>query len=213
MDYPVVLKVEFPERLSRLTTFFRAFMLIPQAFVFIFISIAAWAILFISWWAILFTARYPDVFFNFIVWWLRWGARLTGYVYLLTDKYPPCSGAEIPDYPVVLDVERPGELSRLTSFFRFPIFPSFSWDWGGGFQLQWQPGAGMPMTIPHVIVLYFLGIAAGVILFLSWWAILFIGRYPQVFFDFITWYFRWSTRVTGYAWLVTDKYPPFSGSE
>ena len=213
MDYPVVLKVEFPERLSRLTTFFRGFMLIPQVFVFIFVSIAAWAILFISWWAILFTARYPDVFFNFIVWWLRWGARLTGYVYLLTDKYPPFSGAEIPDYPVVLDVERPGELSRLTSFFRFPIFPSFSWDWGGGFQLQWQPGAGMPMTIPHVIVLYFLGIAAGVILFLSWWAILFIGRYPQVFFDFVTWYFRWSTRVTGYAWLVTDKYPPFSGSE
>ena len=37
MDYPVTLKVEFPERLSRLTTFFRLFMLIPQALFYIYL--------------------------------------------------------------------------------------------------------------------------------------------------------------------------------
>jgi hypothetical protein len=93
------------------------------------------------------------------------------------------------DYPVTLTVEFPERLSRLTTFFR--IF----------------------MIIPHYIVLYFISIAAGVIVFLAWWAILFIGRYPKVFFDFVTWWFRWNTRVLAYYYLLTDKYPPFTGSE
>ena len=33
MDYPVTLKVEYPEKLSRLTTFFRAFTAIPIAII------------------------------------------------------------------------------------------------------------------------------------------------------------------------------------
>lgn len=213
MNYPVTLTVEYPERLSRLTTFFRLFMLIPQYFVFAFVSIAAWVILFLSWWAILFTSRYPEVFLNFITWWLRWYARLGGYSYLLTDKYPPFSGRVVADYPIIFEVEPPGKLSRLTTFFRFPIIPMPTWILGEGWRLQWQPTPGMPMAIPHYIVLCFISIAGGIILFLSWWAILFIGRYPRVFFDFITWWFRWGMRVTGYVYLITDKYPPFSGSE
>ena len=94
MDYPVTLKVEYPERLSRLTTFFRLFMLIPHAIVLYFISIAGGIIVFISWWAILFTGKYPKGLFDFVVWWFRWSTRFAGYAYLLTDKYPPFSGSE-----------------------------------------------------------------------------------------------------------------------
>jgi hypothetical protein len=90
-------------------------------------------------------------------------------------------------YPVELNVEYPENLSRLTTFFR-----------------------GI-MVIPHLIVLYFIEIAAGVILFLSWWAILFTGKFPKSFFDFMVWSFRWMTRVNGYTYLLTDKYPPFTG--
>ena len=93
------------------------------------------------------------------------------------------------DYPVTLTVKFPKKLSRLTTFFRFF------------------------MLIPHYIVLYFINIAAGVILFISWWAILFTGRYPKTLFEFIVWCFRWLTRYTGYAYFLTDKYPPFTGSE
>jgi hypothetical protein len=213
MAYPVTLKVEFPKKLSRLTTFFRLFMLIPQYFVFLFVSIAAWVIMFLSWWAILFTGRYPRVFFDFVTWWVRWGARLTGYAYLLTDKYPPFSGREEAGYPIVLGVKAPGELSRLTTFFRLPLIPMPNFSLAKGWEIQWQPSAGMPMTIPHVIVLYFINIASFVILFLAWWAILFTGKYPRVFFDFITWWFRWEMRVYAYSYLLTDKYPPFTGTE
>jgi len=213
MDYPVTLKVGYSDRLSRLTTFFRFFMLIPQYFIFYFVSIAAYVVMFLAWWAILFTGRYPEVFFNFITWWLRWAARLTGYSYLLTDRYPPFSGKVEADYPIIFEVESPEKLSRLTTFFRLPVIPMPVMILGDGWRWQIQPTAGLPMALPHYIVLWFISIAASIILFLSWWAILFTGRYPRVFFDFITWWFRWGMRIYGYVYLVTDKYPPFSGSE
>ncbi len=92
------------------------------------------------------------------------------------------------EYPIRLQVDYAEKLSRLTTFFRIILI------------------------IPHYVVLYFLGIAAQVIIFIAWWAILFTGRYPRSFFDFVTWYWRWMVRVTGYLYLLTDKYPPFSGN-
>ncbi len=90
------------------------------------------------------------------------------------------------NYPITFDAEFPDKLSRLTTFFRYF------------------------MVIPQMVVLYLVGIAAGVVLFISWWAILFMGRYPKWAFDFVSGYLRWSTRVSGYSYYLTDKYPPFS---
>jgi hypothetical protein len=92
MQYPIELNVQYPEKLSRLTTFFRLIMAIPQYIILYFISIAAGIILVISWFAILFTGRFPRSLFNFMTWYFRWNVRFSGYMYLLTDKYPPFSG-------------------------------------------------------------------------------------------------------------------------
>ena len=89
-------------------------------------------------------------------------------------------------YPITFGAEYPGKMSRLTTFFR------------------------IIMIIPQMFILYFLAIAAGVIAFIAWFAILFTGKYPKGMFDFYVGYMRWSTRVTGYMYLLTDKYPPFS---
>jgi len=90
-EYPITFDAEYSERLSRLTTFFRCIMVIPQLIVLCFIEIAAAVVLFISWWAILFFGRYPRWAFNFVSGYLRWPLRVTGYTYYLTDKYPPFS--------------------------------------------------------------------------------------------------------------------------
>jgi hypothetical protein len=67
------------------------------------------------------------------------------------------------------------------------------------------------LAIPHYIVLFFLDIAAVVVIIVAWFAILFTGRYPRGMFDFVAGVIRWHNRVIGYALtLVTDRYPPFS---
>ena len=64
--------------------------------------------------------------------------------------------------------------------------------------------------IPHYIVLFFLDIAAFVVVIVAWFAILFTGTYPRGMFDFVEGVIRWNVRVAGYALvLITDQYPPF----
>ena len=92
------------------------------------------------------------------------------------------------EYPVTFEVEYPERLSRLLIF------------------VKWL------LVIPHLIVLYFYGIVVGIVMFLSWWAILFTGRYPKGMFDMVVGYYRWSARVNAYAGLLRDEYPPFSGT-
>lgn len=66
------------------------------------------------------------------------------------------------------------------------------------------------LVIPHVFVLYFLAIAAGVVAFLGWWGALFMGRLPDFAVSYLTGFTRWITRVHAYLMLLTDIYPPFS---
>ena len=91
MEYPITINFDYQEKLSRLTTFFRAIMVIPQSIVVYFIGIAAIVVAFIAWWAILFTGRYPKWAFDFVAGYVRWYTRVVGYYFLLTDKYPPFS--------------------------------------------------------------------------------------------------------------------------
>ena len=49
--------------------------------------------------------------------------------------------------------------------------------------------------------------------FCAWFAILFTGRYPDGMYEFVAGFLRYSTRVNGYSYLVTDEYPPFDGAE
>jgi hypothetical protein len=66
------------------------------------------------------------------------------------------------------------------------------------------------LAIPHFIVLYFLGIAAAVVVFIGFFAVLFTGKWPDGLRTFLLGYYRWSYRVWGYTTLLVDRYPPFS---
>ncbi len=99
MSYPVKFDVEYPEKLSRgillLRTFFAwIYVMIPHGFMLFFFSIAAFFVLFIAWWAILFTGKFPKDMFYFIVRWTRWQTNVNAYMMMLTDKYPPFTGRE-----------------------------------------------------------------------------------------------------------------------
>ena len=89
-------------------------------------------------------------------------------------------------YPLRFDVEYPEELSRWLIFVK------------------------LLLAIPHFIILWALGIAAFVMGFIAFFAILFTKRYPRGLFDFIVGYRRWDYRVNAYTGLLRDEYPPFS---
>lgn len=100
------------------------------------------------------------------------------------------------EYPVRLDVQRQEEQSRVTNF---PLFI--------GTIIR------SILLIPHLIILYFLGIVASIIYFIATFAILFTGRYPRGLFNFYVGYMRWTANVYGYFFSAYDKYPQFSMEE
>ncbi len=96
-DSLVVFDIPYPERLGRghllLRTFFGwLYCAIPHGFVLIFRGIATFVLVFLAWFAVLFTGRYPEKWHRFNVGTLRWNLRLNMYLLFLSDKYPPFSG-------------------------------------------------------------------------------------------------------------------------
>jgi hypothetical protein len=88
--------VDFPYpdalQLNRWYPLVKWFLAIPHWIVLYFLSIGAAVCVFIAWFAILFTGRYPRVLFDFVVGVNRWWLRVYAYAFLLiTDQYPPFS--------------------------------------------------------------------------------------------------------------------------
>ncbi|MGO9030097.1 MAG: DUF4389 domain-containing protein [Acidimicrobiales bacterium] len=66
------------------------------------------------------------------------------------------------------------------------------------------------LAIPQAFVLYFVGLAAFVVLVIGWFGALFTGRLPRFAVDFLSGFLRWETRYFAYLFFLTGKYPPFS---
>lgn len=63
---------------------------IPHYIILAFLFIGAVGAFIIAWFAILFTGRYPQGLFDYVVGVMRWAVRVSGYAFLLvTDIYPP----------------------------------------------------------------------------------------------------------------------------
>jgi hypothetical protein len=183
--YPVRFDVDYPEKLSRLSTLARLILAIPQLLVVYALGMVTGIVTFIAWFAILFTGRYPKGLFDMVVSFNRWTANVYAYLALLRDEYPPFS----PDpgrYPVTYEVDYPEKLSRWLIF------------------VKWF------LAILHQIVLQFLGFFAFLFGVFAWFAILITGRYPRPVFNYIAGVMRWYFRVAAYTALLRDEFPPFS---
>lgn len=185
--YPFALDVDPAQSQSRLTVFFRLLMVIPHIIIIYFLQIAVQVVTLLGWFAILFTGKYPAGMLSFSVNALHWMTRVNGYMFLLTGAYPPFALGPDDSYAVRLRGEGASEgRNRVTTFFR--LF----------------------MLIPHIIVLYFVQLAAGIVLFISWLVAIFTGSVPAGMHNFLAGVLRWQTRFSAYAFLLTDEYPPFS---
>jgi hypothetical protein len=205
--YPLRVRARLDEPLSRWLWLVKWLLAIPHFIILFFLWIAFFFVAFIAFWAILFTGRYPRGLFDFNLGVLRWSWRVFYYTYdaLGTDRYPPFTLDEEPDYPATLHLEYPEQLSRglvlvkwwllaLPHYFIVTIFTgNYSWGW-------YSNGEWHRVSPPGLIVLS---------VFFAAVALLFTSRYPRGLYDFVLGMNRWAFRVTAYASLMTDRYPPF----
>jgi Domain of unknown function (DUF4389) len=184
--HPIGLIVTDDLHRTRLTVFFRLLLAIPH-----FIVLALWAILvylvvIVAWACGVVMGRVPDGLHNFIATWLRYLVRVTGYVFLLADPFPPfgASGA----YPVDVRIDPAEPQSRLTVFFR--IF----------------------VAIPALILANVFGMVNRIVAFLGWFYCLFTGQMHEGMRDISAWLLRFETQTWGYVLLLTGRYPSLSGA-
>ncbi len=94
-EQKVHLEIDYPDTehdLNRWLPLVKWFLAIPHYIVLFFLFIGAVVAVVIAWFAILFTGRYPQGLFDYVVGVGRWALRVEAYAFLLvTDRYPPFS--------------------------------------------------------------------------------------------------------------------------
>ncbi len=205
---PLRLQGTLDPGLSRWLWLVKWLLAIPHYIVLFFLWLAFLVLTVVAFFAILFTGRYPRGIFDFNVGVLRWTWRVGFYSYgaLGTDRYPPFTLGEAPEYPATLELAYPERLSRGLVLVKWwllaiPHYIVVGVFLGGGYAAaeasDWVWALGFEAGLIGTLVLF-----AGV-------ALLFTTRYPPGIFDVVLGLDRWVARVAVYAGLMTDSYPPF----
>jgi Domain of unknown function (DUF4389) len=182
--HPIRLVVEDDLRRNRLTVFFRLLLAIPHFVWFMLWGIVALLALIANWFATLVRGRSPDGFHNFLATYLRYQTHVYAYTLLIADPFPGFGGA--PGYPIDLDVDPPEPQSRLTVFFR------------------------VILAIPAYIISSIMSYLNRAIAVFSWFVALVLGRVPEGMRNFAAFALRYEQQTTGYAFLLTQRYPSFN---
>ena len=206
--YPLRLSGELDPEVSRWKWLIKWLLAIPHFVLLLFLWIGFFLSTVIAGFGILSTGRYPRGIFDFNVGVLRWSWRVGFYTYsaLGTDKYPPFSLADDPEYPARLEVDYPEQLSRglvlikwwLLAIPHYLIIGIFT---GGAWSAWSDEGDGFLYAFGGGLI--------GLLVIFAGFALLFTKRYPRPLYDFVLGLNRWVFRVIAYAGLMTDTYPPF----
>lgn len=206
--YPVRVTGRLEDEPSRWLWLLKWLLLVPHVIVLAVLVFACWVVTVIAFFAILVSGRYPRALFDFSVGVLRWGWRVAYYGYGAngTDRYPPFTLADRPDYPARLEIDPPERLSRGLVLVKWwllalPHYLVLFFLVGGAGTVVWRVGTTAPTQ--------FDGGLLTVLVLVAVLALLVTGRYPRGLFDLVVGFDRWVLRVAAYAALLTDAYPPF----
>lgn len=169
--YAVRLDLEAPNTIARWRPLVHWLMSIPHFIVAYALSVLMGAITFVAFFAILFTKKYPEGLFRIAVMVNRYNWRVWSFVMYVREPYPPFDfPTEFEDPgtdPARLSIDYPQELSR------------------------WLPFVKWILVIPHFFVLFFLFIGMMFVWFISFFAVLFTGKYPEGLRNYMVGVMRW----------------------
>ena len=190
-SYPVRVDLRAPNTVANWRPLVHWLLVIPHLLVVYGLRILRTALTIIAFFTVLFTKQIPDSIFDMIVMTRRYSWRAATYALFMRENYPPFSFTTMAQDdgidPASLSVDYPRELNR------------------------WLPLVKWFLAIPHYVVLIFLGLAAAIVIFpISFFVVLFTGKYPEGLRSFVVGVQRWSLRVGAYVLFLRDEYPPFS---
>lgn len=171
----------------------KTIMLVPHVVLLSLLGAGAALAQLVLWAPVLVKGQYPAWGEKFIGGTLRWSARVQAYHFGLTDQYPPFSFGSNDDasYPVQVRFDVPSLSGR---FWAVPLVGML---------------AKLIMLVPHLVVLYALGIVVLLLNLVTWAPVLFKGQYPEWGYSLVGGYLRWYTRVSAFLFGLNDQYPPF----
>ncbi|MFG2909803.1 DUF4389 domain-containing protein [Kitasatospora sp. NPDC048286] len=176
-----VLDMPAPGPQNRWTVLLRALLLIPQFVVVWVLTVVAFLVTVFGWFGALVLGRLPDFVADYLTAFLPYDTRVTAYLMLTVDRYPPFR-FEVPDYPVQVDL-RPGELNRLAVLFRIIL------------------------VIPASIVQGLVNAGWWMVSFALWLVVLVLGRMPQPLYEATAAIVRYRMRYAAYLVMISSAYP------
>lgn len=185
--YPVAYSVQHEaEGRNRLTVFFRLILAIPWAIWASIWGIGIFFTLIASWFALVFTGRYPEGLYEFNSNYLRFVARFHTWAALLVDEWPPFNGAPDDGYPVRVAIAPALDpYSRVKALFRIILI------------------------IPVYILAYVMGIILQLVAIVAWFVLIFTAKLPEGLYKPMRAASAYIIKAGSFYLLITEAFPPF----
>src|SRR5690349_6413642 len=174
---PATLAFDPPDKIANWRPLVNWLLALPHYIVLYVLRLLAQVIAVISWFVILFTGSLPQSFADIQAMYLRYEMRTYTFAVFMREEYPP--------FAFAMSADDSGEDPRVRVDFRQQLAD----------RNRLTVAFRIILVIPHLIVLVFLGFAAAVVTLISWFAVLFTGRWPDGMRGFVLDVARWYLRV------------------